>query len=121
MAKVLVVDDNTSVLTSLTRLLEENGHEVIPAQDGLSTMSSVIKKSPDIILMDSVLPGMSGLDLCVAIRHMPGHQHIPIIMITASPRQTDYLMASRLGVKGYLRKPLDPQNVLDLVAKHARN
>ena len=119
MAKVLVVDDSMTVLLSLKRLLEENGHEVIPAQDGLTTLSTVVSNTPDLILLDIGLPGISGLDLCVAIKQMPQHRDIPIIIITASRRQFDHLLAYRMGVEAYLQKPVDPAQVLELVSKFA--
>ena len=121
MSKVLVVDDNMQVLLSLTRLLEENGHEVIPAKDGPTTLSAVIFNTPDIVVLDNGLPGVSGLDLCVAIKHMPDHQNLPIIVLTTARRQFDDLLANRLGVEEYLQKPVDPQTLLDLVTKYTVN
>ena len=121
MAKVLVVDDNMQVLLSLTRLLEENGHEVVPAQDGPTTMAAVIFNTPDIVVLDNTLPGVSGLDLCVAIKHMPEHASLPIIVVTTARRQFDDLLANRLGVEEYIQKPVDPQMLLDMVTKYTKN
>jgi DNA-binding response OmpR family regulator len=121
MAKVLVVDDSTTVLLSLKRLLEENGHDVLAAKDGLSTLSTMITNPPDIILLDIGLPGLSGLDLCVAIRRMPGCEHLPVIVITGSQRQFDEVMAQRIGVEGYLQKPVNPTQLLDMIAELTRN
>jgi DNA-binding response OmpR family regulator len=118
MAKILVVDDSMTVLISLKRLLEENGHEVVAAHDGLTTLSTVISNTPDIILLDIGLPGVSGLDLCVAIKHMPAYASIPVIVITGSRRQFDEILAQKIGVQAYLQKPVDPQKLLDLIAQH---
>lgn len=117
MPKVLIVDDSPTVLTSLTRLLEEGGCEVITARDGLTTLSNVIANTPDLILLDIGLPGVSGLDLCVAIKHMPDFASIPIIVITGSQRQFDQTMAYRLGVAAYIQKPVNPALLLRLVGQ----
>jgi CheY-like chemotaxis protein len=119
MSKVLVVDDSTTVLLSLKRLLEENGHIVLAAKDGLSTLSTVISNTPDIILLDIGLPGVNGLDLCVAIKRIPGCDTIPVIIITGSRRQFDELHAQKIGVEGYLQKPVDPEQLLDMITQYA--
>jgi CheY-like chemotaxis protein len=118
MAKVLIVDDSMTVLLGLRRLLEEYGHEVIPAQDSATALSTVVSNTPNLILLDIGLPGISGLDLCAAIKQMPEQRNIPIIIVTVSRREFDHLLADRMGVEEYLLKPVNPEQVVELVSKH---
>jgi two-component system alkaline phosphatase synthesis response regulator PhoP len=109
MKKVLVVDDESSIVTLLKYNLEEAGFEVITANDGLDGLNRAIEEHPDVILLDWMLPGMDGMEVCKELRLKK--IQTPIIMLTAKDEEFDKVLGLELGADDYMTKPFSPREV----------
>lgn len=111
---VLIVDDEIHIQELIKFNLTKNGFDVITCGDGLEALKIVENEKPDIILLDLMLPGMDGLEVCKKIRRTPGIEDIPIIMITAKGEELDKILGLELGADDYITKPF---SVRELVAR----
>lgn len=109
--RVLAVDDEKLILKGLKFSLEREGYEVICAYDAEEALEYAEKEEPDIILLDVMLPGMSGLEVCQIIRE---YSDVPIIMISAKGEDMDKIMGLEYGADDYVTKPY---NILELKAR----
>ena len=100
--RVLVIDDEPSFTEALSLSLKREGFEVDTADDGVSALSAIAKKLPDLVLLDVMLPGMSGVDVCREIRKT---STVPIIMVTARGEEIDAVVALEVGADDYVTKP----------------
>ncbi len=105
---VLVVDDESHIVDTLRLYLERDGFRVIPAFDGPSALEQFERERPDLIVLDVMLPGLSGLDVCRAVRQ---HSRVPIIMLTARTEEVDKILGLELGADDYVTKPFSPREV----------
>jgi DNA-binding response OmpR family regulator len=115
MARILAVEDSATVLIALTRLLEREGHEVTAASDGLAAFAALQSSKPDLVMLDIGLPMIGGIELCVTIRQMHGHEHTPIIMVTGSHKFIDQRLAQEFGASAYITKPFDEAHLIATV------
>jgi len=106
---IVVVDDDAGVRTLLTRILRECGYEVSAARDGTELQSIMGTGRIDLILLDIMLPGDSGIDLCRTIRDQ---SHVPIIMISARGQESDRVAGLDVGADDYIAKPFGRSEVL---------
>jgi two-component system response regulator RegX3 len=109
MTLVLVVDDEPNLREPLVYLLQKEGYEVIEAEDGNQAVSTFQKKKPDLILLDLMLPGMSGNEVCRTIRQ---ESQVPIIMITAKDTEIDKVVGLEIGADDYVTKPYSARELL---------
>lgn len=109
MTTVLVVEDEKSLREPLVFLLEKEGFTVYSAEDGPSALEQFAKVSPDIILLDLMLPGMSGIDVCRDIRN---RSTVPIIMLTAKDGEVDKVVGLEIGADDYITKPYSTRELL---------
>lgn len=109
MRKVLVVDDESSIVTLLKYNLEEAGFEVITASDGLEGLSKALEENPEVIVLDWMLPHMDGMEVCKELRLKK--VQIPIIMLTAKDEEFDKVLGLELGADDYMTKPFSPREV----------
>ncbi len=107
--KVLVVDDEEDILELIRFHLEEEGFFVQTAINGLEVLPKIEKNQPDLIILDIMLPGINGLDLCKKIK---SKANIPIIMVTAKVGETDAVLGLELGADDYVRKPFSPRELM---------
>ena len=124
MAKILVCDDELSIRTALNAMLSED-YEVVLAKNGFEAIELFKKESPDLIILDVSMPGLSGFDVMERIKKYFGEKYIPIIFMTASVRIDDKLRALYGGAVDYLVKPISReeliariQNFLEIKEKH---
>ncbi|HLU21658.1 response regulator [Lederbergia graminis] len=110
METILVVDDEPSIVTLLRFNLEKAGYTVITAEDGTTGLDMAIKKKPDLIVLDLMLPGMDGMDVCKTLRQE--RIRIPILMLTAKDDEFDKVLGLELGADDYLTKPFSPREVV---------
>ena len=118
-AKILVVDDESDIRKLLTRVLSQKGYEVIEAERGLEALEKVRDDTPDIILLDAMLPEVHGFDICRRIKGSKKYGHIPVIMVSAiyrGWRVAEDLKAS-YGVDAFLEKPFKISDVLNNVER----
>lgn len=108
--KVLVIDDEQSIVTLLQYNFEQAGFEVITAMDGELGKTLAIEQSPDIIVLDLMLPGLDGIEVCKQLRQQK--ITIPILMLTAKSDEFDKVLGLELGADDYLTKPFSPREVI---------
>ncbi len=110
--KVLIVDDEPNIVTSLEFLLERKGYAIKVARDGEEALSCVQSFNPDLILLDVMMPRMSGFEVCQKIRENDDWQHIKIIMLTAKGREIEVTKGMALGANAYVTKPFSTKELL---------
>ena len=116
MAKnILVVDDDELVVIALEELLAPAGYEVTTACSGNDELQRLDEKRFDLIILDIIMPGMNGFDLCLRIRELEQYRTVPIIMLTAKSSAEDKKKGIDVGANLFLPKPIAPQRLLDLV------
>lgn len=118
---VLVVDDAPSSLGMLCDTLEAEGYTVLVARDGASALLRLELVVPDAILLDAVMPGLSGFDTCRQIKANPALAHIPVIFMTGLSETADVLQGFSCGSVDYVVKPLRAQEVVARLQTHTRN
>ena len=102
MTSILVVDDEPVFIEALTISLEREGFGVVAAADGPAALKAILEKDPDLILLDVMLPGMSGIDVCREIRKSSS---VPVIMVTAKGEEIDAVVGLEVGADDYITKP----------------
>jgi len=107
--RVLVVDDEVQIVTVLRGYLEKAGFDVVSAYDGREALRMARSESPDLIVLDLMLPGLDGLDVCRTLRR---ESDVPIIMLTARVEETDTLIGLEIGADDYVTKPFSPREVV---------
>ncbi|MCY6959450.1 response regulator transcription factor [Clostridium brassicae] len=112
--KILIVDDEIHIQELIKFNLENNGYEVLCASDGIEALKTAKKYMPQLILLDVMLPGMDGYDVCKEIRKDNTISNIPIIMITAKGEELDKILGLELGADDYIIKPF---SIRELVAR----
>jgi len=115
---ILIVDDNPHNIRILFTLLDKTGFEVRVAQDGETCLERVRLTSPDLILLDIMMPGMDGFETCTRLKANRVSNHIPIIFMTALSDRASRLNGLRLGAVDYITKPFDREEVLARVQLH---
>ena len=109
MTRVLVVEDEDSFSDALSFMLRREGYEVFVASDGNAAVSEFDKHGPDLVLLDLMLPGISGTEVCRIIR---GKSSVPIIMLTAKDGEVDKVVGLELGADDYVTKPFSSRELL---------
>lgn len=109
MTRILIVEDEQSFSEPLSFLLGKEGYETDIASDGLQAVEKFNKSGADLILLDLMLPGMSGTDVCKEIR---AHSMVPIIMLTAKDDEVDTVVGLELGADDYVTKPYSARELL---------
>lgn len=108
MAKLLVVDDEPAIREMVRFTLSRSGYECIEAEDGAQAKQLIISENPDLILLDVMMPGQSGLDLARELRRGDSSKDIPIIMLTARCSEQDKIRGLDVGADDYITKPFSP-------------
>jgi phosphate regulon transcriptional regulator PhoB len=112
--KILIVDDEKDIVDLISYNLEKEGFTTIKAYDGESALELVKARKPDLVLLDLMLPGIRGLEVCKFIRKNPDTETLPIIMLTAKGDQVDKILGFEMGADDYITKPF---NVRELIAR----
>ena len=107
--KILVVDDDRKTVDLVRLYLEKDGYQVLPAYDGQQALELARHKSPDLLVLDLMLPKIDGLDLCRILR---AETRVPIILLTARTTEDDKLLGLDLGADDYITKPFSPRELL---------
>lgn len=115
--KILVVDDDPSISDMLTLVLETEGFEAFPVMDGNEAVAAFREHQPDLILLDLMLPGMNGVDICRAIRL---ESSVPIVMLTAKTDTVDVVLGLETGADDYITKPFKPKELIARIRARLR-
>ncbi len=118
--KILVVDDETDVVDMLVINLRAVGFQVIPVEDGATALKKARSDLPSLIILDLMLPGMSGLEICKVLKGDIATRHIPIIMLTAKGEEVDKIVGLELGADDYVTKPFSPRELILRVNRSLR-
>ena len=105
MARILVVDDNPDVRLALATILEDAGHDILEAEDGEQVFEMVLEEKPELVLLDVMMPRVSGFDALATLKADTRTSQVPVIMVTAKGRPEDMAMARSLGAVEYITKP----------------
>ena len=117
MARVLVVEDDAAILETVAYNLGREGYEVVTAADGVSGLQLSRETEPDLIVLDLMLPRMSGLDVCRVVRE---ERPVPILMLTARSAEGDKIAGLDLGADDYVTKPFSMQELIARVSAMLR-
>ncbi len=115
--RILVIEDENALVESIRFTLEAEGYEVINATDGVSGLEKAREANPSLVLLDLMLPGMSGIDLCRQIREQ---SDVPIVMVTAKDGEADKVLGLEMGADDYITKPFSTRELLARVRAHLR-
>jgi len=106
---ILVVDDEPKIVRLVSGYFEKNGFRVISARDGLTALALARQEKPDLIVLDLLLPGMDGREVCRTLR---AESSVPIIMLTALSDETDQIVGLEIGADDYIIKPFSPRTLV---------
>ena len=109
---VLVVEDEDSILAMLRYNLEAEGYRCAVARDGEEAMLMIEERSPDLIVLDWMMPLLSGVEVCRRVRRSPAHRALPIVMLTAKGEETDKIRGLDAGADDYITKPFSPAELV---------
>lgn len=115
MARILIIDDSPTEVAAFTRLLRNQGHDILSAPNAEEGLDVARAEQPDLILMDVVMPGMNGFQATRRLTRDPATAQIPVIMITTKDQETDRIWGLRQGAREYLVKPPDQAELLDKI------
>ncbi len=111
-ATILIVEDERDIVDLLQYNLQEAGFETDYARNGVDALHRAVEKSPDLILLDLMLPEVDGLIVCRLLKNDPRTKNIPIVMVTAKTEEPDRIAGLELGVDDYITKPFSPKEVV---------
>ena len=107
--KILIIDDDAKLNSLLKSFLKDFGFQVLSATDPVKGLKTIGKRSPDLVILDVMMPGMDGFEVCRKIRQTSA---LPIIMLTARGEVTDKVVGLELGADDYLAKPFEPRELV---------
>ncbi|GCF09272.1 response regulator transcription factor [Dictyobacter arantiisoli] len=110
--KILVVDDEAVLVETIVYNLEQSGYQVVMAMDGLSALEIARREEPDLIVLDIMLPGIDGLEVCRQLRREQRTATVPIIMLTAKGDEIDRVVGLEVGADDYVTKPFGRRELL---------
>jgi phosphate regulon transcriptional regulator PhoB len=110
--KILIVDDEPDIVELVTYNLRKEGFDVSSSFDGEDALARIRKEKFDLIILDLMLPGIQGMEICRILRNDPGTRNIPIIMLTAKGEEVDKILGLEMGADDYMTKPFSPRELL---------
>jgi len=114
--RILIVEDDPSVLRATSYILEKEGYEVISAQNGLEGLKKARESGPDLLILDVMLPGIDGFEICHSLRGESQTAQLPILMFSAKGQDSDKATGLKMGADEYITKPVDREVLLNKVA-----
>jgi twitching motility two-component system response regulator PilG len=113
--RILVVEDEESLLKLETILFTSKGYEVTGVQDGSLALAEVEKSAPDLVVLDIMLPGLDGFEVCRLLKENPATSWIPVVMLTAKKSNQDLERGKTVGADAYITKPFKSVKVLEVI------
>jgi DNA-binding response OmpR family regulator len=118
--KILIIDDHAAVRDALACILRYKGYEPLEAKDGYAGMAMILTEHPDLVIMDLLMPGLSGLDTARMIKANPKTAHLPMIAFTAWEEKGMRVKARKAGITSYLIKPVASEVLVKEIEKLTR-
>ncbi|MBP6780031.1 MAG: response regulator [Ottowia sp.] len=115
--KLLVADDEPNIVISLEYLMKREGYDVLVATDGNQALEAIQREQPALVLLDVMMPGKTGFEVCQAVRADPALDGVRILMLTAKGRETDVSKGLALGANAYMTKPFSTRELVQKVAE----
>jgi DNA-binding response OmpR family regulator len=109
---ILVVEDDTDILRLVTHNLKSAEFDVLTAQDGYAALSLAKKHLPQLVILDLMLPGLDGFEVCKELKRSPATKNIPVLMLTARGEEVDRVVGLELGADDYVVKPFSPRELV---------
>ena len=116
MARVLIVEDSPDIAELIRHYLDRAGHETVVQASGRDALIAARQAPPDLVVLDVMLPGMDGMQVCQALRADPPTSSVPILMLTAKGEEADRIRGLELGADDYVTKPFSPRELVARVA-----
>ena len=113
--EILIVDDEPNVVVPIQFLMEQQGYFVMIAERGEDALDLIYKYKPDLVLLDIMLPGIDGFEVCEIVRLNPNYRDIKIIFLTAKGREVDIAKGLALGADAYITKPFSNDELVEKV------
>jgi twitching motility two-component system response regulator PilH len=117
MSKILIVDDSPTQLYCLRKMVEQGGHQAVVAESGEEALEIAADQSPEVILMDIVMPGMSGYQATRKLGKIESTRHIPVIFVSTRSGEADRAWGLRQGAREYVTKPVNPNLLLTAISE----
>jgi twitching motility two-component system response regulator PilG len=114
--RILVVEDEESLLKLESILLTSKGYSVTGVMDGKAALASISTSPPDLVILDVMLPGIDGFEVCRQIKGSPATKHIPVVMLTAKKSTGDVNLGAEVGAEAYLTKPFKSAMVMEVIS-----
>ena len=115
MQTILIVDDEPSLLDILQIILKRAGYKTLVTTNGKEGLDMIYQHRPNLVVLDDMLPGMSGGDICKTVKDDPSVSHIPVIMYSAGPRVREREFVRHIGADAVMSKPFKPTDMVQLV------
>lgn len=115
--KILNVEDEESLLRLENFLLTSQGYEVTGVADGSAALEALVSTKPDLVLLDIMLPGIDGYEVCRQIKANEATRHIPVIMLSSNNSKEDLVKADLVGADGYITKPFKSAMVIETIQR----
>lgn len=109
--KVLIADDEPNIVVSLEYLMKREGHQVLVARDGEQALSMIRAERPALVLLDVMMPGRTGFEVCQSVRADESLADVKILLLTAKGRDTDVTQGLALGANAYMTKPFSTREL----------
>ena len=117
---VLIVDDDEKNVRLIRLILSKEEYQVVSACSGSEALEMVDEKRPDIILLDIMMPGIDGFEVCKRLKADEQTRHLPVIMVTALQEKEDRIRAMEAGADDFITKPIDPDTLLAVISRHLK-
>jgi DNA-binding response OmpR family regulator len=115
MDKVLIIEDEKDINDALRYSLEKEGYKVFSANDGIRGLFSALKTLPDLVILDLMLPGMNGMDICRKLKADPKTADIPVVILSAKSSEADKIGCFELGADDYVTKPFSTRELISRI------
>ena len=113
--KILIVEDDPSFSRAISHIIEKEGYDVITASNGMAGLRMAKDENPDLLILDVMLPGLDGFEICHQLRQDPQTEKLPIIMLSAKGQEIDKTTGLKVGANEYLTKPIDRALLLEKI------
>ena len=114
-SRILIVDDEPSIVKMVGKRLEVEGFDVLVAMDGQEGLNKAQTESPDLIVLDLMLPKLNGYEVCTMLKQDARYQKIPIMLFTAKAQAKDEQLGKECGANAYMRKPFQGKELVDTI------